>query len=146
MMNSQVLKSVDFTKTQKYRYLENETFFLQKKKRSINYTSIATLWQKIDLWQWYPLKNDKIVSLFFIPGIYSILICKFKSGIHCFFLLFEFLFLSNLQRDCYTLKNILYIKEEINISKIKDNMHVNMYTLLLCYSKITLSPRCFFFF
>ena len=42
MMTSQVLKSVDFTKTQKCRYLENETiFFLQIKK--------ATLWQKIVL-------------------------------------------------------------------------------------------------
>ena len=31
MMTSQILKSVDFTKTQKSRYLENETFFLQIK-------------------------------------------------------------------------------------------------------------------
>ena len=46
MMTSQILKSVDFTKTQKYRYLENETFFLQIKK-IINYTLKATLWQKI---------------------------------------------------------------------------------------------------
>ena len=36
MMTSQILKSVDFTKTQKSRYLENETlFFLQIKKNSI---------------------------------------------------------------------------------------------------------------
>ena len=48
MMTSQVLKSVDFTKTQKSRYLENETFFLQIKK-FINYTSRATLLQKIVL-------------------------------------------------------------------------------------------------
>ena len=35
MMASQILKSVDFTKTQKSRYLENETlFFLQIKKNS----------------------------------------------------------------------------------------------------------------
>ena len=32
MMTSQILKSVDFTKTQKSRYFENETFFLQIKK------------------------------------------------------------------------------------------------------------------
>ena len=32
MMMSQILKSVDFTKTQKSRYLENKTFFLQIKK------------------------------------------------------------------------------------------------------------------
>ena len=32
MMTSQILKSVDFTKTQKSTYLENKTlFFLQKK-------------------------------------------------------------------------------------------------------------------
>ena len=42
MMTSQILKSADFTKTQKSRYLENETlFFLQKK--FINYTLRATL-------------------------------------------------------------------------------------------------------
>ena len=36
MMASQILKSVDFTKTQNSRYLENETlFFLQIKKNSI---------------------------------------------------------------------------------------------------------------
>ena len=42
MMTSQKLKSMDFTKTQKSRYLENKTFFLQIKK-FINYTSKATL-------------------------------------------------------------------------------------------------------
>ena len=36
MMMSQILKSVDFTKTQKSRYLENETLFLlQIKKNSL---------------------------------------------------------------------------------------------------------------
>ena len=34
MMTSLILKSADFTETQKSRYLENETFFLQKKKNS----------------------------------------------------------------------------------------------------------------
>ena len=48
MMTSEILKFVDFTKTQNFRYLENETFFLQIKK-IINYTSRATLWQKIVL-------------------------------------------------------------------------------------------------
>ena len=38
LMTSQILKYVDFTKTQKSRYLVNETFFLQIKK-IINYTS-----------------------------------------------------------------------------------------------------------
>ena len=46
MMTSQILQFVDFTKTQKSKYLENKTFFLQIKK-FINYTSRATLWQKI---------------------------------------------------------------------------------------------------
>ena len=38
MMTSQILKFAGFTKTQKSRYLKNETFFLQIKK-FINYTS-----------------------------------------------------------------------------------------------------------
>ena len=45
MMMSQVLKCVDFTKTQKFKNIENKTFFLQVKK-FINYTSRATLLQK----------------------------------------------------------------------------------------------------
>ena len=48
MMTSQISKPMDFTETQISRYLENETFFLQIKKIS-NYTSRATLWQKIVL-------------------------------------------------------------------------------------------------
>ena len=38
-----ILTYVDFTKTQKSRYLENKTFFLQLKK-FINYKSWAILW------------------------------------------------------------------------------------------------------
>ena len=49
MMTSQILKSVDFTKTQKFRYLENETLFFLQIKKFINDTSKATLWQKIVL-------------------------------------------------------------------------------------------------
>ena len=45
MMASQSLKSVDFTKTQESRYLENETFFLQIKK-FMNYTSRTKLGKK----------------------------------------------------------------------------------------------------
>ena len=48
MIMSQVLKCVDFTKTQKSKNIENKTFFLQVKK-FINYTSRATLLQKIIL-------------------------------------------------------------------------------------------------
>ena len=48
MMTSQILKTVDFIKSQKSRYLDSETFFLQKKKNNNNnnYISRATLWQK----------------------------------------------------------------------------------------------------
>ena len=43
MMTSQILKFVDFTEIQqKFRYLDNETFFLQIKKM-INYSSRAIL-------------------------------------------------------------------------------------------------------
>ena len=48
MMMSQILKFVDFTKTQESRYLQNKTFFLQIQK-FINYTLRATLWQKLVL-------------------------------------------------------------------------------------------------
>ena len=46
MMTSKILKSVDFRKTQKSRYLEKETLFLIEIKKIINYTSRATLWLK----------------------------------------------------------------------------------------------------
>ena len=45
MMTPQI-KSVDFTKTQKSKYLETETLFFLQIKKVINYTSRATLWQK----------------------------------------------------------------------------------------------------
>ena len=35
MMTSEILKSADFTKTQKSKYLENTTFFLQTKNSLI---------------------------------------------------------------------------------------------------------------
>ena len=46
MITSQILKSVDFIKTKKSRYLENETLFLLQIQKFINYTLRATLWQK----------------------------------------------------------------------------------------------------
>ena len=49
MMTSQMLMSVGFTKTQKSRCLENETLFFLQIKKFINYTSRATLWQKVVL-------------------------------------------------------------------------------------------------
>ena len=49
MMTSKILRSVYFTKSQKPRYLENETSFSLQIKKFINYTSKATLQQKIVL-------------------------------------------------------------------------------------------------
>ena len=46
MMTSQILKCVDFTKTQKSKNLENETLFFLHIKKFTNYTSRATLLQK----------------------------------------------------------------------------------------------------
>ena len=44
LMTSQILKFVEFTKTQKSRYLKKETLFFLQIKKFINW---ATLWQKI---------------------------------------------------------------------------------------------------
>ena len=46
MIMSQILKLMDFTKTQKSRYLQNKKFFFQMKK-SINNTSnyLMIIWQ-----------------------------------------------------------------------------------------------------
>ena len=49
MMMSQILKFVDFTKTQESRYLQNKTLFFLQIQKFINYTSRATLWQKLVL-------------------------------------------------------------------------------------------------
>ena len=49
MMASQILKSAGFTKTQKSRYLENETLFYLQIKKFINHTLRATLLQEIVL-------------------------------------------------------------------------------------------------
>ena len=43
MMTPQILKSTGLTKTQKSRYLENETLFFLQIKKIINYTSSAAL-------------------------------------------------------------------------------------------------------
>ena len=47
MVMSKVLKSLNFIKTRKSRYLQNETLFFLQMKKLINYTSRASLWQKI---------------------------------------------------------------------------------------------------
>ena len=45
MMTSQILKSIDFAKTQKSRYLENKILFFLQMKKFIDYTLKATLLQ-----------------------------------------------------------------------------------------------------
>ena len=57
MMTSQILKSVDFTKTQKSRYLENEALFFLQIKKFINCTSRAT-----------SLQNGFVVEVTFKPS------------------------------------------------------------------------------
>ena len=47
MMTPQILKSLDFTKTQKSRYLESKALFFLQIKKFINCASRATVWQKI---------------------------------------------------------------------------------------------------
>ena len=47
MMTSQTLKSADFKKALKSRYLENKTLLFPQMKKFINYTLRATLLQKI---------------------------------------------------------------------------------------------------
>ena len=49
IMTSQILRSEDFTKTQKSRYLENKMVFFLQINKFINYISTATLVQKIVL-------------------------------------------------------------------------------------------------
>ena len=45
MMMSQILKAVDFTKTQKSKYLENKALFFLQIKKFINFALIATVLQ-----------------------------------------------------------------------------------------------------
>ena len=47
MMTSQILKSVNFTQTRTSRYLRDKILFFLHIKKLINYTSMATLLQKI---------------------------------------------------------------------------------------------------
>ena len=49
MMTSKFLKFVNFTGTQKSKYLENDALVFHQIKKLINYKSRATFWQKIIL-------------------------------------------------------------------------------------------------
>ena len=66
IMTSQILKSVDFTKTQTSRYLKNETLVFLQMKKFINYTSTATSWRKI-IWQRRQLLTDSSLQFYLIP-------------------------------------------------------------------------------
>ena len=46
VVTSQILKSVDFTKTQNSRYVKNKALFFLQINKLINYLSRATLWKK----------------------------------------------------------------------------------------------------
>ena len=74
MMTSQILKSAGFTKTQKSRYLENEALFFLQIKKFINYTSGATLWQKLVLQETFNIVSlisfrNHTVTQFFITHL-----------------------------------------------------------------------------
>ena len=71
LMTSQILKSEDFTKTQKSRYFENETFFLQL-KQIINYTSRTTLLQKKNFVAEVTLNSPK--TFFLIVTVLTLLV------------------------------------------------------------------------
>ena len=51
---------VNFTKTLKSRFIENETLFFLQMKKFINYISWATLWQKILLYRRYLLSSSEV--------------------------------------------------------------------------------------
>ena len=63
MMTPKILKSMDFTRTQKSRYLENETLFFLQLKKIINYTSRAP----------FMTKNSFVAEVNFntlVPGVH----------------------------------------------------------------------------
>ena len=74
MMTSNILKFVDFTKTLKSRYLENEILFFLQIKKFINYRSRATLWQK----------NTFVAKVTFKLDYSPFLLKTFLFGLSCF--------------------------------------------------------------
>ena len=87
MLTSQILQFVDFTKTQKSKYLQNETLFFLQIKQFINDTSRTTLWQKIllvaevtfkkmicpkNIWMQYWFHNTIFISSEVIAFVYFI--------------------------------------------------------------------------
>ena len=79
MMTTQILKSVDFTKIQKSRYLEKETLFFIQTKKFNNCTSRATLLQKTVLYRRQPLRKDLILRQRKLDSIPNSSLIKLKS-------------------------------------------------------------------
>ena len=63
MMTSQILKSSGFTKTQKSRYLEEETLFLLQIKKFINFTSTATFSKDKNISKWVDREINIYLSM-----------------------------------------------------------------------------------
>ena len=62
MMTSQIWKFMGFSKTQRSSYLENKALFFLRIIKLINYTSRATLWQKIG-WDLHFIKKETLAQL-----------------------------------------------------------------------------------
>ena len=78
MMTSQILKSVDFTKTQKTRYLE-KLFFLQINKRHFMAKDSF-----VEAVTFSKVKQKSGAIRFFIRNHASGLAFKFSRGLECF--------------------------------------------------------------
>ena len=69
MMTSQILKSLSLTKTQKPRYLKNETFFLQYEKN-----------QELHIKGYFIAKNGFVAEVTPISGYYRSLQEKIRTN------------------------------------------------------------------
>ena len=62
MMMSQIFKFVNFTKTQKSSYLQNEVLFFLQIRKFINYTSRAILWENTFVAEVIFIRKDSMSS------------------------------------------------------------------------------------
>ena len=88
MMTSQILKSASFTKTQKSRYLENETLFFLQIKKYINYTSRAACFMTknsfvAEVTFKAPLTSKEHCHPNFMTCLYFPLVSIICNDIHC---------------------------------------------------------------
>ena len=74
MMMSQILKSVDFTKTQKSRYLESKTLFFLEIKKTYQLHITGYFMAKLVLYQrWYLKRGNKNLTInifYFAPCLF----------------------------------------------------------------------------